>query len=276
LTFQPFGYRFELSSISPAEAVKARIRSRLKPWLDPKGGVRGWIAGPIICLWEGAYRPRGPMLLGRISGKELGTKIGGRAGSDLNGLAMLLFLVLVAIPASIFLGDIGRQEFVIVAGLILLTPLALYFHHSDRGEAEPLVRFLREILENRTERGPVEGPALPAEFTLIADGEESDGLVSAGTIRAALADLREGGFAILESAPDVYVQAALLDGGFILEKREGYDGRHFRAVHQTKPAPSGGDGSRFSQEEVEATFLAFASGEDGPDFMRWERAAFGS
>ena len=54
MTFQPFGYRFEITSeLTPTEA-KAAIRSKKTTVFDVKNGARGWIVGPFICLWFSA------------------------------------------------------------------------------------------------------------------------------------------------------------------------------------------------------------------------------
>ena len=78
--FQPFGYRFEtFTSLPPAEA-KAAIRSKKTSIVDAKNGARGWILGPIICLWFSAFDNYSPMLFGLISTNNLGTRVHGRAG----------------------------------------------------------------------------------------------------------------------------------------------------------------------------------------------------
>ena len=60
---------------------------------DTKNGARGWIAGPFICLWFSAFDRYGPMLFGLISANNLGTRVHGRAGSDLNGVLMFTLLI---------------------------------------------------------------------------------------------------------------------------------------------------------------------------------------
>src|SRR5947207_232306 len=99
MAFQPFGFRFEIQSQMPPSQTKAAIRPRLKKWFDVQNGARGWIIGPFICLWFYAFNRSGPMLLGRMSSDGFTTRISGRAGSDLNGMAwftiIIIFLALV-------------------------------------------------------------------------------------------------------------------------------------------------------------------------------------
>lgn len=86
--FQPFGFTFEIFSSLPPERAKAALRSKKTSLFDAQNGARGWIAGPFICLWFSAFDRYGPMLFGLISAYNLGTRVRGRAGSDLNGVAM--------------------------------------------------------------------------------------------------------------------------------------------------------------------------------------------
>jgi hypothetical protein len=89
MAFQPFGYRFDLA-----------IRAKRKGWFASKTGARGWMIGPLLCLWWDPYDKQGPMLIGWLSEDGFGTRIIGRAGSDLNG--MLLFVVIYPFLAWIF------------------------------------------------------------------------------------------------------------------------------------------------------------------------------
>src|SRR3546814_6101180 len=84
--------------MSPSE-VKIAIKSRKKGWFDAKNGARGWIVGPLICLWFSAFDQYGPMLFGVISSDAAGSRVRGRAGSDLNGVVMFSLLI----PFMIFI-----------------------------------------------------------------------------------------------------------------------------------------------------------------------------
>ncbi|AOL93533.1 hypothetical protein [Porphyrobacter sp. LM 6] len=150
MAFQPFGFRFEISSSLPTAKAKAAIRSKKTSIFDAKNGARGWIAGPFICLWFSAFDRYGPMLFGLISADNFGTRVRGRAGSDLNGV--LMFTLLIPLMAWVVYKMIsegqatGRQ--LVVIGLVFLVggPLIYWSAHRERKDAEPLVRFLRKTL----------------------------------------------------------------------------------------------------------------------------------
>lgn len=147
---QPLGYPFEVRSPKSVTEIKAAIRSKTQGWFDAKNGARGWIIGPLMCLWWTALNPRGPMLIARIGADGHGTLITGRAGSDLNGIAALL-LVAAVLPYLTYQMIVERQATTtaLIAIAILLglgVPLTLWFAHKDRHDADPLVNFLRRTL----------------------------------------------------------------------------------------------------------------------------------
>jgi len=145
MPFQPFGYHFTVKSeFSPAQ-VRALIRLNKKKVLDPKVGTRGWVAGPFICLWLDPYSSTGPSLFGFICADGAGTRIHGRAGSNLFGIVFIsLVLFLTVLALSMLLTD--RASIAQFVGLLLVAPILvplLYWQaHRKRREAEPLVRFL--------------------------------------------------------------------------------------------------------------------------------------
>ena len=150
MAFEPLGYRFELSTLLSAEAVKAAIRMEKKGWFAAEGLPRGWIVGPFLCLWQSAFDRYGPMLLARIDSEGLHTRIVGRAGADINGTA--LFLVLAPLMAWITwkmheAGQGDTKTYVII-GLVfgLGLPLTLWVNSKDRKDAAPLVTFISEVI----------------------------------------------------------------------------------------------------------------------------------
>ena len=64
--------------------------------------------------------------------------------------------------------------------------------------------------------------------------------VPAGELRAILARLSAEGDnrAILSVADEIYLQTAVFDNGFVVEKREGSEDRHFHAVPEHPPLPA--------------------------------------
>ncbi|MBY0303806.1 MAG: hypothetical protein K2W86_01455 [Sphingomonas sp.] len=277
MPFEPFGYSFELKSPSPPPDVKAAIRSRLKGWFDPKNGARGWIVGSFICLWFSAFDQHGPMLFGRISRVDLGTRISGRAGSDLNGLLCYSLLLLCIVPIlyqPVSAGDYTANELGIIVGLVLLSSLIFWLSHKDRREAEPLVRFLRDAvtISGRSLRAKAATKRFSDRFTLNLGGEPLEGPVTQEKIHDALLAVGAENFVILESGPETYIQTASADGGYILEKRDGNNQMHFQALRKgAVPIDQSGSNTAFTFPEVREAFIAYATSAPIPLFMTWER-----
>lgn len=274
VAFQPFGYRFDIRSPSQPSEVKAVIRSRKKPWLESKDGARGWILGPFMCLWFSAFDRHGPMLFGRITRDGFGTRITGRAGSDLNGLAMACVLLpVIAWLCYPMLADgaLTTGQIVIMGGLMALPLLVFWTSHIFRRDADPLVRFLRDAVTTSglALRDKSATAAISKAFSLDLGGETRQGPVTPDEIHEALLGIGEGDFVILASASETYIQTAFRDGGYIIEKRDGDDQRHFRALRRAVPASAGSD-PLFSFEEVLTTFLAYASDAAMPPCVIWE------
>lgn len=278
MAFQPFGYPFDISSpLTPADLRKS-IRSRSRDWFDMKNGARGWVVGPVVCLWFSAFDRHGPMLLGWISKNTWGTRIAGRAGSDLDGL-----LILVAItPLMVFclfmmastVGSRSLEGAVFAGGFFaLICVIVLWAKHVFRREAEPLVRFLKEAATKSNSSRRAE-PTAGTDFSglvLTVSGEDHAGDVTLDTIYEALLGIGVDGFAVLASAPEIYLQTAWQDGGFIIEMRDGDEVRHFRAARSGRPVePKDRSRLTFTFEEVLAVFIAYASGKPTPASVAWE------
>lgn len=273
MAFQPFGYRFEVRSPTQSSELKAVIRSRKKQWFDPKDGARGWIVGPFICLWFSAFDRYGPMLFGRITRDGFETRIAGRAGSDLNGLAMIC--ILLPFMAWLFhqtLADGGfttKQILITIVGVMAVL-FAFWTSHKFRRDADPLVRFLRDAVttSGRTLRGMSTNITISEVLSLDVSGEIRRGPVTPDAIHDALLGIGSGDFVILASAPETYIQTAFRDGGYIIEKRDGDAQSHFRALRLMGPSARSSD-PVFSFEEVRATFMAYASEAPTPPFLTW-------
>lgn len=277
MAFQPFGYPFDISSrLSPAD-LRRSIRSRSRDWFDTKDGARGWVVGPVVCLWFSALDRHGPMLLGWISPNTWGTRIAGRAGSDLNGLLLLAALTPFVVFCLFMLASTGGSrslEGVVFAGgfYALICGAVLWAKHAFRREAEPLVRFLRDAAKASSSRQAQ--PPAGASFSglvLTVGGEDYAGDVTPDTIHEVLLGIGRDGSAVLASAPDIYLQTAWRDGGFIMEMRDGGEARHFRAVRSERPvAPKDRSRLTFTFEEVLAVFITYASVEPMPASVTWE------
>lgn len=161
MAFQPLGERFEIRSpLAPAEA-RAAIRTQWRGWFAQAEGPRGWIIGPFLCLWNSAFNRYGPLALARIGADASGgTRITGRAGSDLNGTLFLLVLIAVMLAMVAQMIAEGAGRFALVVGVLAsLFPLSLWLANKDRHDDRPLVAFLRRTLADRSERASRRAPS---------------------------------------------------------------------------------------------------------------------
>lgn len=273
--FQPFGYRFEtIANLPPAEA-RAAIRSKKTGIFDANNGARGWIAGPFICLWFSAFDRHGPMLFGLISAHNFGTRVHGRAGSDLNGV--LIFTLMIPLMAWLVVkmvsqGQASGGQLLVIALLFLVGgPLMYWWAHKERKDADPLVRFLRKALSQSDARSQstVSTQKIHEGVRLLLNGEYLEGPVTEAIIQGALLRVGNRDFMIIESSPQDYLQAACRDGGYILEVRKGGPGEHYQAIRNGGAA---GDPAKandtFTYEEVSAAMAAYVFGDPLPCLVR--------
>ncbi|HEY9219446.1 MAG TPA: hypothetical protein VIO94_15475 [Phenylobacterium sp.] len=276
MAFQPFGYVFDIHSKMPPHMARRAIRRRWKSWFDPISGARGWIVGPFICLWLSAIDSYGPLLFGVISNDGFGTRISGRAGSDLNGLAASFLLVPIAVISALAAVRSGQATplwAATMAGLLIFfLATAVWFGHVQRQEAEPLVRFLSDAIapashSARMRRVKVE-PSPGIRFEV--GGRKQKGPVSSAAIYDAVLEMEEGGSLVIGHDPEVYIQIASHDGGFVLEKRDGSSLKQFRAVRLGAPSTAKNDRYLFTFDEAVDVGLAYASKGPLPNVVRWE------
>lgn len=274
LGFQPFGYRFEISSNLPPAQAKAAIRSRKTSILDAKNGPRGWTAGPFICLWFSAFNRYGPMLFGLISADNFGSRVHGRAGSDLNGV--LMFTLLIPLMAWLVFKMIsedqasGRQLLIIALVFLVGGPLMFWSAHKNRKDAEPLVRFLRKTLTQPAprSRSTVGARNIHDGLRLILNGDCIEGPVTDDAIENAFMRVGNQDFLIVESGPEHYLQTASRDGRYILEVRSGPD-EHYQAIRNGKVVGERANADdTFTYEEVSTAIASYASGDPLPRFLR--------
>jgi len=275
LGFQPFGYRFEISSSLPPAEAKSAIRSKKTGIFDAKNGARGWIAGPFICLWFSAFDRYGPMLFGLISADNFGTRVHGRAGSDLNGV--LMFTLLIPFMAWLVFKMIsegqasGRQLLLIALVLLVGGPLMYWWAHKERKDAEPLVRFLRRTLTQPAARSKstVGARRIQDGLRLILNGNCIEGPVTDEAIESAFMRVGNRDFLIVESGPEDYLQTASRDGRYILEVRKGGPGEHYQAIRNGSVVGERANGDdTFTYEEVSTAIASYVSGDPLPRFLR--------
>jgi hypothetical protein len=277
MAFQPFGYRFHIRSASSVSEVRQAIRSRKTSWTDPQSGARGWIAGTFICLWFRPFDRYGPMLVGRISRDDLGTKVTGRAGSDLNGLAthtILVVLLTLLLVWAISGGDYRPSYLVFTLILILSAPIVFWLGHKDRREAEPLVRFLRDATGSVDEkrRAGSRLPRFSKRLSINVSGKTQPDQATVESTRDALLRIGPADLLTLEVDAQAYIQTAVRDGGYMLEMRDGNRLRHYRARRRgLLPAALAGCTDRiFSFDETLEVLIAYGSDIAMPHFVNWE------
>lgn len=277
MKFQPFGYRFEVSSTLTMSQAKAAIRAKKTKILDSKKRARGWITGPMICLWFDPFDRRGPMLFGFISRNNFGTRIYGRAGSDLNGVVYftLLLPVLVWLSSQAVADDQAHPRALFVIGLLLLIggPLVYWLAHSSRKDAEPLVRFLQDILTSSSERSVSSEASRETlqGLRLLLNGEALEGPTTLSTIKDALLRVGSDDFLIVEKDAHQYLQTACRDGMYILEIREGGPQMHYQAFRRSQPSDPSTAEDHLSFEEVSAAVNEYVSGKPLPASLQWQK-----
>ncbi|WP_118857877.1 hypothetical protein [Sphingomonas mesophila] len=275
--FQPFGYRFEVTTnLNPTNAKKA-IQATKTDIFDPKNGARGWVAGPFICLWFSPFDQYGPMLFGLISPHNFGARVHGRAGSDLNGV--LMFTLLIPLMAwlafvSISEGEASIEQLLWIGAIVLVGgPLFYWSAHRERKDAEPLVRFLRKTLSPAPalSRSAISASDESGKVRLLINGDRVEGGLSSDAIEDALMRVGNGDFLIIETTPQEYIQTLSRQGAYILEARKGGPAQHYRATRVEDPTVlTGNADDHFTFEEVQEALTAYVSGLDMPGFIRWQ------
>lgn len=268
MTLQPFGYPFEiLSPLSPDEA-KARVRHRAKGWFELKNGARGWIIGPLVCLWWTAMSARGPMLIGWVSPHASGSRIAGRAGSDLNGVigATLIGVAFLLAPlVALLIGQDAAEALRFVAlSAVIFVPLWIlgaWLRNPMHADADPLVRFVRNAAAPSRPRPSAATPL--RTLTLTINETARTGAISTAELQEALSEAGPDDILILDAGPEDYIQTCWNEGGFTLERRDGGADRHFRAE-------TGSGQTVLGFEDVLGAFTAWAQEARLPDNLRWK------
>jgi hypothetical protein len=273
MRFQPLGYRFDIESPLRPEDAKAAIRKGLVNWFDPSNQARGWVVGPFLCLWRSAFDRYGPMVFARISDSGSGTRVSGRAGSDLNGVAVMLVLTPLLAFALFKVaeqGDLGTGAIVWLGLVLALFPFIIFMSHKDRRDADPLVHYVRQALVPAMASAPAANEPPIASIRLMIGDRKHDGPVSDEAVGAALASLSRGEFLVIEVAPETYIQVRAEDDAFRVEKREGVAGQHFAAF-----VPKGSAGSHREYDaalrQIAARLSDYLHGREPGHDLNWKR-----
>lgn len=265
MPFQPLGYRFEIRSPMPADQAKAAIRAKKKRWMEVKNGARGWIAGPFICLWSSAFDRNGPMLFGLITEDGMATRVRGRAGSDLNGVLMLLLFVpvMILVILGMSVSEPMPVATLILCGALLVfgIPLTLWIAHKDRRGAAPLVRFLENSLAPGKPRPKYGGPAFTRKLRLDLGGETVKAEATAEAVHEALLDIADHRFVLLNQSDTEFIQSEEGGGGYRIELRAA--GRGLMRGYSDR-------GEAFGFEETLAAFVAFGTRGAMPASIQWK------
>jgi hypothetical protein len=228
-----------------------------------------------MCLWNSALDSFGPMVIARIKQESHGSRIVGRAGSDLNGLVALSIMT----PAMAFLlvtlasaGDTSVYFFFLLICFGLGIPAAFWSAHSDKREADPLVRFIRRTVEPRTAESISQ--AAPEMTTIqgvrLLDCNRAELQPTAAGVRAAIEGLGADRFVIVERGPEEYMQVLSRKADYLLEKREGSTDHHYQLL-----LPKGELGEAGMYDQSEARLIAILTdylyGRTEARSLNWKR-----
>lgn len=154
MTFQPFGFAFDMRSPLDLDESKRRIRECKTHWYDPNEGPRGFIAGRFICLWNGLLQRHGPMLIGWLSEDPTGCRVTGRSGSDINGMLYLSLIASLLMIAGIGLfrqGEMSPPAALTLGLCAICIFLLLWSASRDRRAGVGLVGFVELAVGSRAQ-----------------------------------------------------------------------------------------------------------------------------
>lgn len=275
MAFEPFGYPFEIRSNLTPEEAKASIRRKKQSWFDSISGPRGWIIGPFLCLWMSAFDRTGPMLIGLLQRDDRGSRVRGRAGSDLNGIAYLAFMGAILLFAAIQMirqGDLAVEKLGLYFGLPIagILALVLWWAHKDRTQAEPLVHFLNQTLGRPAPPQPLrrrelQVRGLPA--SLIIDDDKTISAPAAKDIYDFVEGLlaRRCEFGVLKRSEEEFMQTACSAGRLAIELRKGDARHHFHAV-----TTDGQENQWIDKQTVADTLLSYLEGREREARVIWK------
>ncbi|MBS7670428.1 hypothetical protein [Croceicoccus gelatinilyticus] len=151
-------------------------------------------------------------------------------------------------------------------------PALLFLTRSPWHEGEPLVRFLRQTVtaSGASLRKISAKTAIPKSHTVTVNGVGLRRGVTMEAVYDALVNLGDWSSVILGLNGETYVRTASLEGGYVIEKREGGPNKHVRAF-RLGSGPRWDDRTIFDFEETLAVFSSYASKSSMPPFLEWKR-----
>lgn len=263
---------FTIECDQTPDQVKGATKNSLVGWFEARDAPRGWIVGPVLCLWRTALA-NDDVVYAIIRQKAWRTQIVGFALDQLAGVfcALLLVVTLLWLVIGTASGSLYLMG-TLPLGLVVATLLALVIFWSRSETEARTISFLRSKFGNDHEpRGSrasidlpeVSGPVRSMQLQLSGRSRTAPATVD-GVI-AGMRSIERGDeeFLILFTGEQCYLQAAPRDEGFVVEWRDGSEGRHF--VARVKDAPR----YNLSADEILALALIYLQGGEWPDEIQW-------
>lgn len=276
MSFEPFGYRVDLLSGYSMTETQARIRAGLKPLLEPRNGARGWVVGPLFCLWFTTLSRSGPMVFGIISRQGDQTRLRGRAGSDLNGIAFMTlwaFMAIAALLGVIRKEDTGFSDPLLLAAIVFGgVPLVWGMAHRDRRHADPLVHYVRDAvaISGQDLRAKSRGVTVMPGLAVSVGGEKLINPVTPDLLHDLLIGVGPGSALKVETVAGAYLYATFEGGDYAIAKADAHQRPPVYAVHKGMEAVQRAiSRDVFTFEEAREILMTFASSAPDPAFLEW-------
>lgn len=219
-----------------------------------------------MCLqWSALGDRTGAVVLARIVEDGLGSRVHGRAGFDLASLGLIGVVAGVVIFSMYELAvqSTDVASLLLFSAVFLLVPGAvLWLRIASPEDAEPLVRFLRRVLEtpavcpsqhapSHFGRTPVQSVRLNVDGQDVAAPSEDD-------LSKAILAMKPESFLIIDFGSNNFMQTVFEYDRFILEKCDGSDHELYRAK---------GD---FDRNDVIAVMTTYLRGSQSSLPIVWE------
>jgi hypothetical protein len=205
------------------------------------------------------------VVLARISDDGFGSRVRGRAGVDLASLGLIGAVAWIGF-LSIYVfalrgGDLPSA--LLFCGVAVIPGAVLWLRLVSPVDADPLVRFIRRVLEKPTKRSievvPSHFDRTPVQPAKLNVNGREIGAPSESDAAQAILAMKPNEFLIIDFGSNNFMQTALEYDRFILEKCEGNDHELFRAK---------GD---FDANEVIAVMAAYLRGAQSSKPVVWEK-----
>lgn len=263
---------FRIDCADQPEQVKVTIKEALSDWFDPREFPRGWIAGPVICLWRTAMT-NDNIVYAVILRDGWRTRIIGFTLSQFARsffifalLGAIIWLIASTVQGDLFL--IGTLPLAILCG----AALAVLIFWPESSQEDRTVTFLREVVEGQT-RKPRLQPAFtrPATYgearalELVVSGRSVASLATAEAVIAAFRAMDDGEeeFLILAAGENEFFQSAPGPDEFFVEWRDGCRERHFVAQC------AGSEGKPLAMQDALRLALDFLHGAEWSENAEW-------